>query len=122
MDSKGEVSREAEEYGNERLPPAGGSARLFTAQQDTAIVNMVLENNAITLKQIQRKVIEDQVVFQTINSVSLSTLDRVLRHNAVRMKQVYRVPFERNSARVKELRHDYVQVSPISSTDTLLHL
>ncbi|KAL7375838.1 hypothetical protein ABVT39_025002 [Epinephelus coioides] len=93
MDSKGEVSREAEEYGNERLPPAGGSARLFTAQQDTAIENMVLENNAITLKQIQRKVIEDQVVFQTINSVSLSTLDRVLRHNAVRMKQVYRVPF-----------------------------
>lgn len=45
---------------------------MFTAQQETAIVNMVVENNAITLKQIQRKMIEDQVVFQTI-----STLDRV---------------------------------------------
>ena len=26
------------------------------------------------------------------------------------MKQLYRVPFERNSVRVKDLRHDYVQV------------
>ena len=26
------------------------------------------------------------------------------------MKQQYRVPFERNSVRVKDLRHDYVQV------------
>lgn len=50
---------------------------MFTAQQETAIVNMVVENNAITLKQIQRKMIEDQVVFQTISSVSLSTLDCV---------------------------------------------
>lgn len=50
---------------------------MFTAQQETAIVNMVVENNAITLKQIQRKMIEDQVVFHTISSVSLSTLDRV---------------------------------------------
>ncbi len=27
------------------------------------------------------------------------------------MKQIYRVPFERNSERVKQLRFDYVQVS-----------
>ena len=26
------------------------------------------------------------------------------------MKQLYRMPFERNSVRVKDLRHDYVQV------------
>ncbi|KAF0030326.1 hypothetical protein F2P81_017057 [Scophthalmus maximus] len=31
-----------------------------------------------------------------------------LKHN-FRMKQLYRVPFERNSVRVKDLRHDYVQ-------------
>ncbi|XP_039664144.1 uncharacterized protein LOC120563802 [Perca fluviatilis] len=48
-------------------------------------------------------------MFQNIDRVSLSTLDRVLRRNNLRMKQVYRVPFERNSERVKELRHNYVQ-------------
>ncbi len=67
---------------------------------------MVLENNAITLRQIQRKIIENNDMFQNIDRVSLSTLDRVLRRNHLRMKQVYRVPFERNSERVKELRYN----------------
>ncbi|KAJ8406723.1 hypothetical protein AAFF_G00296390 [Aldrovandia affinis] len=31
------------------------------------------------------------------------------KHNQIRMKQVYRVPFERNSERVKEQRYEYVQ-------------
>ncbi len=72
-------------------------------------MNMVLENNAITLRQIQRKIIENNDMFQNIDRVSLY---RVLRRNHLRMKQVYRVPFERNSERVKELRYNYVQVSP----------
>ncbi|KAL7852197.1 hypothetical protein SRHO_G00179820 [Serrasalmus rhombeus] len=42
-------------------------------------------------------------------SVSISTIDRVLRKNQMRMKQLYRVPFERNGDRVKELRYQYVQ-------------
>ena len=94
----------------ERLPTQGGRER-----QETEIMNMVLENNAITLRQIQRKIIENNEIFQNIDRVSLSTLDRVLRRNNLRMKQVYRVPFERNSERVKELRYNYVQVSPIQS-------
>ncbi len=52
------------------------------------------------------------MIFLNIDRVSFSTLDRVLRRNHLRMKQVYRVPFERNSERVKELRYNYVQVSP----------
>lgn len=52
-----------------------------------------------TLNLLSR-VVEDNLNFKGINSVSLSTIDRVL--------QVYRVPFKRNSERVKDLRHQYV--------------
>ncbi|KAK0132438.1 hypothetical protein N1851_032666 [Merluccius polli] len=45
-----------------------------------------------------------------ILNVSIVTIDRVLRRNEMRMKQLYNVPFERNSERVKETRHQYVQV------------
>ena len=88
---------------------------MFTAEHETAIVNMVLANNALTIKQIKSAIIDDQAMFQNIDTVSLATVDRVLRRNELRMKQVYRVPFERNSDSVKQLRHDYVQVSPIYS-------
>ena len=37
----------------ERLPRRGGRDRVLSAEQETAIVNMVLENNAITFKKIQ---------------------------------------------------------------------
>ncbi|XP_026991161.2 uncharacterized protein LOC113635738 [Tachysurus fulvidraco] len=73
------------------------------------IVDMVLQNNAIRLCEIQERVVEDNANFEGMNSVSLSTIDRVLKRNRLRMKQVYRVPFERNSERVKELRCQYVQ-------------
>ena len=78
--------------------------------QETLIVDMVRENNAIKLSEIQQKIIEDHVHFEGINSVSLSTVDRVLKRNTLRMKQLYRVPFDRNSDRVKEQRFQYVQV------------
>ncbi|KAJ8332376.1 hypothetical protein SKAU_G00425490 [Synaphobranchus kaupii] len=93
----------------ERLPPRGGRGLTFTAEQETAIVNMVLANNVIRLREIQNRVIEDNIIFPNIHTVSLSTIDRVLKRNHVRMKQVYQVPFERNSDRVKELRYQYVQ-------------
>ncbi len=83
---------------------------MFSPHQETLIVDMVRENNAIKLSEIQQKIIEDHVNFQGINSVSLSTVDRVLKRNRLRMKQLYRVPFDRNSDRVKEQRFQYVQV------------
>lgn len=82
---------------------------MFSQPQETLIVDMVLQNNAIRLREIQQRVVQDNVNFEGINSVSLSTIDRVLQRNRIRMKQVYRVPFERNSERVKELRFQYVQ-------------
>lgn len=84
---------------------------MFTAEQETHIVNMVIANNSIRLREIQQRIIEDDNTFQNIHNVSISVLCRVLARNRIRMKQIYRVPFERNSERVKQLRYDHVQVS-----------
>ncbi len=84
---------------------------MFTAEQETHIVNMVIANNSIRLREIQQRIIEDDTTFQNIYNVSISVLGRVLARNRIRMKQIYRVPFERNSESVKQLRYDYVQVS-----------
>ncbi|GAA6099147.1 uncharacterized protein LOC113635738, partial [Tachysurus ichikawai] len=92
-----------------RLQHAGGRTGMFSQQQEALIVDMVLQNNAIRLREIQERVVEDNANFEGMNSVSLSTIDRVLKGNRLRMKQVYRVPIERNSEWVKELRCEYVQ-------------
>ncbi len=81
---------------------------------------MVRANNAIRLREIQSAIIEDNNVFQNIQSVSISTIDRVLRRHHMSMKQMYRVPFERNDDRVKELRHQYVQVKYLCTYSNIL--
>ena len=97
-----------------RLPQTGGRGRLFTPQQEEAICTMVRVNNAMRLREIQRTIIEDNDVFENMHTVSISTIDRVLHRNQMSMKQLYRVPFQRNEDRVKELRYQYVQVKHIS--------
>ncbi len=57
---------------------------MFSPHQETLIVDMVCENNAIKLSEIQQKIIEDHVHFEGINSVSLSTVDHVLKRNRLR--------------------------------------
>ncbi|XP_018949691.2 uncharacterized protein LOC109078969 [Cyprinus carpio] len=91
------------------LPHTGGRGKIFSIEQESAIVDMVVANNAIRLCEIQAAVTADQGAFRNINSVSLVTIDRVLKRNHVRMKQLYRVPFQRNSDIVKEARFQYVQ-------------
>ncbi len=88
------------------LPHTGGRGKIFGIEQESAIVDMVVANNAIRLCEIQAPVIADQGAFRNINSVSLATIDRVLKRNHVRMKQLYRVPFQI----VKEARFQYEQV------------
>lgn len=44
-------------------------------------------------------------------AVSESAIDRVFQCYRLSIKQVYRVLFELNSARVKDLQYQYVQVS-----------
>lgn len=86
---------------------------MFTGVQEAAIVHLVLDNNEIRLREIQSHIIQDNTVFNNIQRVSLSTLARILKRHQIRMKQLYKVPFERNSQRNKELRRAYVDVSTI---------
>ncbi|XP_067258588.1 uncharacterized protein [Chanodichthys erythropterus] len=81
---------------------------MFTGVQEAAIVNLVLENNEIRLREIQSHIIQDNTLFNNIQRVSLSTLARILKRNQIRMKPLYKVPFERNSQRNKEFRRAYV--------------
>ncbi|XP_032363963.1 uncharacterized protein LOC116677839, partial [Etheostoma spectabile] len=93
----------------QRLPPSGGRGKLLNNDQELAIVEMVVANNAIKLHEIQARIVEDHEIFDNIDSISLTTITRTLSKHRVRMKQLYAVPFERNSERVKELRRQYVQ-------------
>lgn len=93
-----------------------GRHRLFSQEQERAIVEMVLANNAIRLRELQQQILTDRQVFGNINHVSITTLRRILVKHNITMKQIYRVPFERNSIRVKALRNEYVQVR-----DTVLY-
>ncbi|XP_026213312.1 uncharacterized protein LOC113160317 isoform X1 [Anabas testudineus] len=87
----------------------GGRGPLFTAQQEEATCTMVVENNAIRLREIKSTTIEDNNIFANVQTVSISTIDRVLKGHQMKMKQLYTVPFERNGERVMELRYQYVQ-------------
>lgn len=94
----------------ERLPRSGGRGRLLNNDQELAIVAMVVANNEIRLREIQARIVDENEVFENINSISLTTIARTLSKHRVRMKQLYTVPFDRNSDRVKDLRRLYVQV------------
>ena len=93
---------------------------MFTEQQEREIVNMVLANNAITLKQLQANIVNNHAILNDIHQVSTSTLARILKKKHIQMKQIYRVPFEHNSERVKRLRHDYAEVC-IHFSSVILH-
>ncbi|KAI2665826.1 Insertion element IS630 uncharacterized 39 kDa protein [Labeo rohita] len=94
-----------------RRPSGGGRQRLFTQQQELAVVDLVRADNAIRLHQLRQKKLADRQVFNNINHVSITTIRRILGKHSITMKQLqsYRVPFERNSDRVKGLRAEYVR-------------
>lgn len=96
-----------------RQPRTGGRGKLLSEQQEQEICNMVMANNAITLRQICAAILQDNVIFQNVNSISISTIDRILSKHRMTMKQLYRVPFKRSSDWVKELRYQYVHVSQL---------
>ncbi|XP_052341208.1 uncharacterized protein LOC118363001 isoform X1 [Oncorhynchus keta] len=104
-----------------RKPVSGGRGRLFTPEQETHIVNMVIANNCIRLRELQDHIMVDNTVFQNVNRVSLSALSRLLKRNRIRMKQLYRVPFERNADSVKQLRYEYVQSVMELEADAVHH-
>ncbi|KAI5622825.1 hypothetical protein C0J50_17703 [Silurus asotus] len=54
-----------------RMPHRGGRVAIFTAAQETLIVDMVRENNLIRLRDIRAKVIANNVNFESIDEVYL---------------------------------------------------
>ncbi len=66
-------------YRTAQQPRAGGRAAVFNHKQEQEICNMVITNNSIRLREIQSAIINDNNVFAKINSVSISTIDRVLK-------------------------------------------
>lgn len=56
---------------------------MFTPQQEATVVDTVCQNNAITLREIQQRIIENHTDFEGINSVSLSTIDCILHRNRI---------------------------------------
>ncbi|XP_016370024.1 uncharacterized protein LOC107709879 [Sinocyclocheilus rhinocerous] len=99
----------------------GGRGPIFTQEQEREIINMVLANNAIRLRELQANIIGDHAIFNNVHQVSQSTLARILKRHQVQMKQLYRVPFERNSERVKRLRHEYVERVLQMDAEEILH-
>lgn len=96
-----------------RQPRTGGRGKLLNEQQEQEIYNMVMANNAITLRHIRAAILQDNAIFQNVNSISISTIDRILNKHQMTVKQLYRVLFERNSDSVKELQYQFVHVSQL---------
>ncbi len=74
------------------------------------MVNLVWARNDIRLTEIRQHILDNDDVFSNVEAISLPTNARVLKRHQVSLKQLYHVPFERNTDRVKQLRTEYVQV------------
>ncbi len=83
---------------------------------------MVIADNEVKLKDIQSRVVENNLVFGNIAAISITSISRTLAKHRVRMKQLYKVPFERNSERIKELRRQYVQVRLCNTVITVHYI
>ena len=57
----------------------GGRGPIFTREQEREIINMVLANNAIRLREFQANIIGDHSIFNNVHQVSQSTLANILR-------------------------------------------
>lgn len=60
-----------------RRPTGSGRQRLFTQQQELAIVNLVRANNAIRLHQLQQQILADQQIEESWTWMELPSLMNV---------------------------------------------
>lgn len=100
------------------MPPTGGRGRTLSDTQKIAIVDMVIGNSALKLQEIRDIVLADNITFGNVNTVSTTTIARVLEKHKIRMKQLYTITFERNGELVNELRYQYVQVRCLFNNQT----
>jgi hypothetical protein len=56
----------------QRLPPTGRRGRIFTAVQETAIVDMVIRYDGLKLTEIRDRVLADNITFGIIHNVSIT--------------------------------------------------
>lgn len=63
----------------ERREHQGGWGPIFTQEQEREIINLVLANNAIRLREIQAHIVNDPPIFNNVQQVSLSTIARILK-------------------------------------------
>ncbi|XP_058258311.1 uncharacterized protein LOC131361293 [Hemibagrus wyckioides] len=70
---------------------------------------------------MQTNILNDHTVFNNVHQVSLTTLGRILKKHHIQMKQLYQVPLERNSERVKDLQHEYVERVLLIDGDPISH-
>lgn len=62
---------------------------MFTPEQETHILNMVMANNKAAGNSLG--LIEHGRTFANINNVSISAISRLVERNKIHMKQVYKV-------------------------------
>ncbi len=76
------------------------------------MVEMVRARNDIRLSEIKQAIENSNDTFAKVPSISLPTIARLLKKHQLSMNNllIYLVPFERNNARVKQLRSEYAQV------------
>ena len=74
----------------------GNKPRKLTTQQERAVINMVQEQNDITLVKIRTKIADDSIIFATIH-IALSTIHNLLKKYNVTMKNLYQVPVAQNT-------------------------
>ncbi|XP_029553540.1 uncharacterized protein LOC115152827 [Salmo trutta] len=87
----------------------GGRGKILTDQQEWAVVNLVRARNDIHPTEIRQHILDNDDMFNNVEAISLPAIARMLKRHQVSLKQLYRVPFERNADRVKQLRTEYVQ-------------
>ncbi|KAK0153012.1 hypothetical protein N1851_005311 [Merluccius polli] len=71
------------EHRTERLNHGGGRGRLFTGEQETAIVNLVLANNKIRLREIQSHIIQNNTTFNNIQQGVLEMDAHAIPHEYI---------------------------------------
>ncbi len=76
------------------------------------MVEMVRARNDIRLSEIKQAIENSNDTVAKVPSISLPTIARLLKKHQLSMNNllIYLVPFERNNARVKQLRSEYAQV------------
>ena len=66
-----------------RSSPSGGRGKLLSEDQEHAVVGLAIADNAIKLREIQSRIVEDNLVFHSVENISLTTMAWTLNETVV---------------------------------------